>query len=172
MCASGKMFYIFDVHLWERILSKRLLIRSFNGARKNKPCSRWRFHVSRHYTSKCSLFHRRRLCMQTIIIVIVAEHREELQGALEEWNEMFKKHGLKMNLDKTEVMWVGKHREELNIRLEGKDIKQVKNCVYLGGSIYIWERASGSGGATQNTSRSECMEKWLGDVSSVRTAST
>ena len=44
-------------------------------------------------------------------LVIVAEHREELQGALEEWNEMFKKHGLKMNLDKTEVMWVGKHRE-------------------------------------------------------------
>ena len=48
---------------------------------------------------------------------------------------MFKKHGLTMNLDKTEVMWVGKHREELNIRLEGKDMKQVKNCVYLGGDI-------------------------------------
>ena len=31
-------------------------------------------------------------------LVIVAEHREELKGALEEWNEMFKKHGLKMNL--------------------------------------------------------------------------
>ena len=67
--------------------------------------------------------------------MIVAEHREELQGALEEWNGMFKKHGLKMNIDKTEVMWVGKHREELNIRLEGKDIKQVKNVVYLGGNI-------------------------------------
>ena len=68
-------------------------------------------------------------------LVIVAEHREELQGALEEWNAMFKKHGLKMNLDKTEVMWVGKQRYELNIRLEEKDIKQVKNCVYLGGNI-------------------------------------
>ena len=62
-------------------------------------------------------------------LVIVAEHREELQDALEEWNDMFKKHGLKMNLDKTEVMWVGKQREELNIRLEDKDIKQVKNFV-------------------------------------------
>ena len=30
---------------------------------------------------------------------------------------MFKKHGLNMNLNKTEVMWVGKQREELNIRL-------------------------------------------------------
>ena len=67
--------------------------------------------------------------------MIVAEHREELQGALEEWNEMCKKYGLKMNLDKAEVMWVGNQREDLNIRLEGKDIKQVKNCVYLGGNI-------------------------------------
>ena len=32
-------------------------------------------------------------------------------------------------------MWVGKQREELNIRLEGKDIKQVNSCVYLGGNI-------------------------------------
>ena len=28
-------------------------------------------------------------------IVIVAEHREELQGAPEEWNELFKKRGIK-----------------------------------------------------------------------------
>ena len=68
-------------------------------------------------------------------LVFVAEHRKELQGALEEWNEMFTKHGLKMNLDKTEVMCVGKQREELNIRLEGKDVKQVKNFMYLGGNI-------------------------------------
>ena len=67
-------------------------------------------------------------------LVIVAEHREKWQGALEEWNEMFKKHGLKMNLDKTEVMSVGKQREELNIRLEGKDVK-VNNVMYLGGNI-------------------------------------
>ena len=68
-------------------------------------------------------------------IVIVAEHREELQGALEEWNDVFKKHGLKRNIDETEVMWVGKQREELNIRLEEKEIKQVNNFVYLGGDI-------------------------------------
>ena len=28
-------------------------------------------------------------------LVIVAEHREELQAALEEWNDMFKKRGLR-----------------------------------------------------------------------------
>ena len=70
-------------------------------------------------------------------IVIAAEHRIEWQGALEEWNEMFKKHGLNMNLDKTEVMWVGKQREELNIRLEEKYIKQVKHFVYPAGNIYL-----------------------------------
>ena len=36
-----------------------------------------------------------------------------------------------MNLDKTEETWVGKQREELNIRFEGKYIKQVTNFVYL-----------------------------------------
>ena len=35
----------------------------------------------------------------------------------------------------TEVMWVGKQREVLNIRLEGKHIKQVMNVVYLRGNI-------------------------------------
>ena len=40
-----------------------------------------------------------------------------------------------MNLDKTDVMWIGKQREELNIRLDGKDIMQVNNCVYHGGNI-------------------------------------
>ncbi len=36
-------------------------------------------------------------------LVIVAEHLEELL-ALEEWNELFNKHGLKMNLGKAEVV--------------------------------------------------------------------
>ena len=69
-------------------------------------------------------------------LVIVAEHREELQGALEEWNELFKKHGLNMN--STRQKWYGvriRERKELNIRLEGKHIKQVKHVVHLGGNV-------------------------------------
>ena len=58
-----------------------------------------------------------------------------MAGALEEWKELIKKFRLNMNLDRTEVMWVGKQREELNIRLEGKCIKQVNNGVYMGGNI-------------------------------------
>ena len=59
-------------------------------------------------------------------LVIVAEHREELQGALEEWNDMFKKHGLKNSKDeprqdRSDVGWetergakhrVGRERHE------------------------------------------------------------
>ena len=48
---------------------------------------------------------------------------------------MFQKDGLKMNLDKTEVMWVGEQRDEINIRLEERDFKQVENVVYLGEHI-------------------------------------
>ena len=133
-------------------------------------------------------------------LVIVAEHREELQGALEEWNDMFKKHGLKTNLDKTEVMWVGKQREELNMRLEEKDIKQVKNFVYLGGNISengrvdvaVRRRIQAGANAWRNVEGVMVDRKisrklkrkvldscvvpakylWVGDVSSIRTAST
>ena len=40
-----------------------------------------------------------------------------------------------MSLEKTEVMWVGHQREELNIRLDGKEIKQVDGFVYVGGMV-------------------------------------
>ena len=60
--------------------------------------------------------------------MIVAEHREELQGAPEEWKELFRKHGLWMYLDKTEVMCVGK-------QVGAKHQAGVKNCVHLGGNI-------------------------------------
>ena len=32
-------------------------------------------------------------------------------------------------------MWVGKQREELNTRVEGKDVNQVNHFMYLGGDI-------------------------------------
>ena len=42
---------------------------------------------------------------------------------------------IQMSLEKTEVMWVGHQREELNIRLDGKEIKQVDGFVYFGGMV-------------------------------------
>ena len=68
-------------------------------------------------------------------LAIIAESKQELQEMMEEWKGVFKKHGLRMSLEKTEVMWVGHQREELNIRLGSKEIKQVDGFVYLGGMV-------------------------------------
>ena len=40
-----------------------------------------------------------------------------------------------MNLEKTEVLSIGAHREELNIRLEGRTIRQNNSFIYLGGAV-------------------------------------
>ena len=64
-----------------------------------------------------------------------ADNKQELQEVLAEWKGVFKKHGLKMSREKTEVMWVGQQTEDLNISLDGKEINQVGGFVYLGGMI-------------------------------------
>ena len=46
-------------------------------------------------------------------LAILAERKHELQEALEEWNEVFTKHGLRMSLNKTEMVWVEKQGENL-----------------------------------------------------------
>ena len=68
-------------------------------------------------------------------LAITAESKQDLQEVLEEWKGVFEKHGLRMGLEKTEVIWVEHQREELNIRLDGKEIKQVGGFVYLGGMV-------------------------------------
>ena len=51
-------------------------------------------------------------------LAAVMESGQEMQEVLEEWKEAFGKHGLKMSMENTEVMWVGQQRKEINIRLE------------------------------------------------------
>ena len=48
---------------------------------------------------------------------------------------MFTIHGLKLNLEKTEVLHIGHQREELDIELEGKKLTQRDSFVYLGGAV-------------------------------------
>ena len=48
---------------------------------------------------------------------------------------MFTRHGLKLNLEKTEVLHIGHQREELDIELEGKKLAQRDSFVYLGGAV-------------------------------------
>ena len=39
-------------------------------------------------------------------LTMIADNKQELQEVLEEWKRVFKKPGLRMSLEKTEVMWV------------------------------------------------------------------
>ena len=65
-------------------------------------------------------------------LAMTADNKQELQEVLAEWKGVFKKHGLRMSLEKTEVMKVGHQREELTIILDSKEIKQVDSFVYHG----------------------------------------
>ena len=40
-----------------------------------------------------------------------------------------------MNLEKTEVMWIGEQEVDLHVVVDGKTIKQVNSFVYLGGTV-------------------------------------
>ena len=55
-------------------------------------------------------------------LALVANGKQELQELLEEWNGLFTRHALKINLEKTEVLHIGHPREELDIELEGKKL--------------------------------------------------
>ena len=55
-------------------------------------------------------------------LALVAYCNQELQVTMEEWNRLFTRHGLNINLEKMEVLHIGHQREELDIELEGKKL--------------------------------------------------
>ena len=57
-------------------------------------------------------------------IVVVADTKEELQKTLREWNNIFGKHGIRMNPEKTEVMWIGERVVDLRVVVGKKTIPQ------------------------------------------------
>ena len=67
-------------------------------------------------------------------LAVMVESGREMQEVLGKWNEAFGKHWLKMSMEKTEVMWVGQQRKEMNIRLEGKEIRQGHRFEVSGGN--------------------------------------
>src|SRR5688572_17059215 len=50
-------------------------------------------------------------------------------------HESSKRFGLKINGEKTKTMTIGKEKEKINITLEGEELEQVTEFVYLGGVI-------------------------------------
>ena len=65
-------------------------------------------------------------------LALVANGKQETLG---EWNGLFTRHGLKINVEKTEVLHICLQREELDIELEGKKLTQGDSFVYLGGAV-------------------------------------
>ena len=53
-------------------------------------------------------------------MALAANGKQQLQETLEEWIALFTRYGLKISLEKTEVLHIGHQREQLDIKLEGK----------------------------------------------------
>ena len=68
-------------------------------------------------------------------LAMVANGKQELQETREEWNGLFTRHGMELNLEKTEVQHIGHQREELDIDLEWTKLTQRDSFVYLGGPV-------------------------------------
>ena len=68
-------------------------------------------------------------------LALVANSKQELHETLGEWNGLFTRHSLKINLAKTKVLHIGHQTVELDIELEGKKLTQGDSFVYLGGAV-------------------------------------
>ena len=88
---------------------------------------------------------------------LVANGKHELQETMEEWNGLFTRHGLKLNLEKTEVLLICRQREEMDIELGGGDkLTQRDSFVSLGGAVC--RDGKTERGTSKSTSRSEHVE--------------
>ena len=65
-------------------------------------------------------------------VAIITENQIQLQDAINRWQEGIKKYGLKINVNKTEIMNVNRHSQEYNIYIDQQQLKQVTQFGYLG----------------------------------------
>ena len=72
------------------------------------------------------------LYADNLALVADTEACQELKVA---WKDIFGRHGLRVSLEKMEVLWVEQQNKELNIQLEGKTLRQRDSFVYLGGVV-------------------------------------
>lgn len=66
---------------------------------------------------------------------IVTDTPEALQVAVNRWTRGLTENGMKISSEKTEVMNVGRNKEEVNVFIGEKKLKQVNNFKYLGVTI-------------------------------------
>ena len=67
-------------------------------------------------------------------VAILAESKEGLQSILQKISNESKLFDLHMNLKKTKVMVCSKNPERIDIQLDGENVEQVEDFVYLGAS--------------------------------------
>src|SRR5664279_1800877 len=72
---------------------------------------------------------------------------EGLQGAVKRVEEVSKDMGMRINVTKAEVQYLGKGKKECHIQIDGQRLKQTDTFVYLGGTI------STTGGAENDVVR-------------------
>ena len=74
-------------------------------------------------------------------LAVVSNDTEELQKALQERSITFKTYSLRMNLDKTEIMWIGEQDIGLHVDVDGKAIKQVNSFIYFDSAVCGWRES-------------------------------
>ena len=85
----------------------------------------------------------RKMCTKVILrkllytggLAIEADGEANLQEQLIEWKDIFSRHGLRVRLERTEVMWMEHRKREQYIILVVKKLKERDSFVYLGGAI-------------------------------------
>jgi len=68
-------------------------------------------------------------------IDLVAESQCQLQELTDSVHDSSKRFGLQINVQKSKTMTIGKQPKELEVKLDGEELEQVTEFVYLGGLI-------------------------------------
>ena len=61
-------------------------------------------------------------------LAVVADNKEYIQKTLQEWSNIFAKHGLRINLE-AKIMWIGEQEVDLHVVVDLKTIKQVNSIL-------------------------------------------
>ena len=69
-------------------------------------------------------------------LAVVADNEANFQERIVDWKEIFGKYGLRVSLEKMEVLLIGQQNIYIDIRLDGKKLKKRDTFVYLGGAVY------------------------------------
>ena len=65
-------------------------------------------------------------------VAVICDTEQGLQDAVNRWNVVMNEYGMKINVNKTEVMNISREKKQLDINIGNEQLKQVTNFEYLG----------------------------------------